>query len=69
MNNNNPTTSGLVLYLNFEQIIGNKCYDQSGNNNEGTIYGATATSVFQNKTGSDETSDETSNETRDTIKP
>jgi tetratricopeptide (TPR) repeat protein len=40
-NNNNTTTDGLVLYHNFEQISGNTCYDQSGNNNDGTIYGAT----------------------------
>ena len=40
---NNIKTNFLVLYFDFEQISGNTCYDQSGNNNNGTIVGATPT--------------------------
>ena len=37
----NPPTTNLVLWLKFNEGAGNKIYDNSGNNNHGTIYGAT----------------------------
>jgi hypothetical protein len=36
----------VYLYYNFEQISGITCYDQSGNNNNGNITGATETGSF-----------------------
>jgi len=40
-NPNNPVRSGLVLWLDARNVIGNKWYDLSGYGNHGTIYGAT----------------------------
>ena len=42
--NDTVQSSNLVLFLNFEQNSGLTCYDQSGNNNDGTITGAIETS-------------------------
>jgi hypothetical protein len=43
LNPDNPVTDGLVLWLQADPayISGNTWYDLSGNNNNGTIYGAT----------------------------
>jgi hypothetical protein len=40
-NPNSPITNGLVLWLPMDEGSGDKVYDKSGNNNNGTIYGAT----------------------------
>jgi hypothetical protein len=40
-NPNSPITHGLVLWLPFNEGTGTIAYDKSGNNNDGTIYGAT----------------------------
>jgi len=37
----NPTTDGLLLWLNFDDGSGDKLHDRSDNGNHGTVYGAT----------------------------
>ena len=36
----NPIMEGLTLWLNFNEGSGSVVYDRSGNENHGTIYGA-----------------------------
>jgi hypothetical protein len=40
-NPDTPITNGLVLWFRFDEGRGDTVYDRSGNNNNGTIYGAT----------------------------
>jgi hypothetical protein len=40
-NPNSPVTNGLVLWLPLGEGAGTTAYDKSGNNNNGTVYGAT----------------------------
>ncbi|MEM0478358.1 MAG: LamG domain-containing protein [Candidatus Caldarchaeum sp.] len=42
---------GLVLYLPMDEGSGSTVYDKSGNNNNGTIYGATWTQSWRDVTG------------------
>jgi len=50
LNPDNPVTDGLVLWLQADPayISGNTWYDLSGNNNNGTIYGATLVQLTPN---------------------
>jgi hypothetical protein len=50
LNPDNPVTDGLVLWLKADPayISGSTWYDLSGNNNNGTIYGATLVQLIPN---------------------
>ena len=47
MNNELPTTSGLVLYLSFDALEGSTCPDLSGYGNDGINYGAEIVTSFE----------------------
>ena len=49
--NGGDIRDGLVLYLPMDEGSGNTVYDHSGNNNHGTIYGATWSQVWWDVTG------------------
>jgi len=49
-NPDNPIRNGLVLWLSYDSVSGSTWYDKSGNNINGTIYGATLQNVIKQHT-------------------